>query len=110
MVNASTVRRCSQPPGRRGRGGVARVPTIGPQSPACGESTDAAGAIALRRLLRLELARFQVGTASPPWAGRVNWKLAPSEPVAAAQARPPWASMIERQIDSPMPIPPGLVV
>ena len=52
----------------------------------------------------------QVATPSLLWAGRVNWKLAPRGTVAAAHTRPPWASMIERQIDSPMPIPPGLVV
>jgi hypothetical protein len=27
-----------------------------------------------------------------------------------AQIRPPWASMIEREIDSPMPMPSGFVV
>src|SRR3981081_4366411 len=30
--------------------------------------------------------------------------------VAVAHSRPPWASMIERQIESPIPMPPDLVV
>ena len=42
--------------------------------------------------------------------GRVNWKVAPWGTFAVAHTRPPCASMIERQIDSPMPMPLGLVV
>jgi hypothetical protein len=97
--------------GLRGRGAVVPLPAIRSQKPAYGESTDAARTIAFpRRLLRPELMGRQVATPSLLWAGRVNWKLAPRGTVAAAHTRPPWASMIERQIDSPIPIPPGLVV
>src|SRR5216684_4075630 len=42
--------------------------------------------------------------------GRLNRKVAPWGMFAVAHIRPPCASMIERQIDSPMPMPPGLVV
>src|SRR5262249_56739870 len=42
--------------------------------------------------------------------GSVNWNVAPCLGFGVAQSRPPWPSMIERLIDSPMPIPPGLVV
>ena len=44
------------------------------------------------------------------WAGTVNWKTAPRGSFALAHNRPSCASMIERQIDSPIPIPVGLVV
>ena len=37
-------------------------------------------------------------------------ELAPWGTFAVAHSRPPCASMIERQIESPMPIPPDLVV
>src|SRR5436309_1284475 len=43
-------------------------------------------------------------------AGRVKRKRAPRGAFAAAEIRPPWASTIERQIASPMPMPPDLVV
>src|ERR1700692_1084465 len=36
--------------------------------------------------------------------------MAPWGMVAVAHSRPPWASMIERQIESPIPMPPDLVV
>ena len=42
--------------------------------------------------------------------GRANWKTAPRGVLALAQSCPPCASMIERQIGSPIPIPAGLVV
>src|SRR5262249_62159221 len=42
--------------------------------------------------------------------GSENWTIAPCGSLGAAQSRPPCASMIERLIDSPMPMPPGLVV
>src|SRR6266568_759269 len=45
-----------------------------------------------------------------PGPGRLNRKVAPWGTFAVAHIRPPCASMIERQIDSPMPMPPGLVV
>src|SRR5260370_5411005 len=48
--------------------------------------------------------------ASPTAAGRVNWKTAPFGRFGDAQSRPPCASMIERQIDNPIPMPCGLVV
>jgi choline dehydrogenase-like flavoprotein len=44
------------------------------------------------------------------WAGRLNSKIAPRGTFAFAHSRPPCASMIERQIASPMPMPPDLVV
>ena len=43
-------------------------------------------------------------------AGSVNLKIVPSGTLAAAHNRPPCASMIERQIDTPMSKRPGLVV
>jgi hypothetical protein len=42
--------------------------------------------------------------------GRTIRKIAPTESPGDAQMRPPWAVMIEREIDNPMPIPPPLVV
>jgi hypothetical protein len=45
-----------------------------------------------------------------PGAGSVNWKTAPHGSFALAHSRPSWASMIERQIESPSPRPLGLVV
>src|SRR6202795_140375 len=44
------------------------------------------------------------------WRGRLNRKTAPWGTFAVAHIRPPCASMIERQIDSPMPLPLDLVV
>ena len=43
-------------------------------------------------------------------AGNVNWKTAPRGRFALAHNRPPCASMIERQMDSPIPKPVDLVV
>jgi hypothetical protein len=42
--------------------------------------------------------------------GRAKWKVAPRSALAVAQNLPPCASMIERLIESPMPMPPGFVV
>ena len=42
-------------------------------------------------------------------AGKVMWRVAPWGAFAVAQICPPCASTIERQIDSPMPMPLGLV-
>ncbi len=42
--------------------------------------------------------------------GRVNCTVAPGPAVREAHIRPPCASTIDRQIESPMPMPPGLVV
>jgi hypothetical protein len=42
--------------------------------------------------------------------GKVNWNTAPRGSFASAHSRPPWASMIDRQIDSPIPVPPVFVV
>ena len=36
--------------------------------------------------------------------------MAPGPALAEAQIRPPWASMMERQIERPMPMPFALVV
>ena len=35
----------------------------------------------------------------------VNWKIAPPDGYGVYQIRPPWASMIVRQMASPIPIP-----
>ena len=43
-------------------------------------------------------------------AGRLKWNEAPRSGFVLAQSRPSWASMIERQIANPMPMPCGLVV
>jgi hypothetical protein len=40
----------------------------------------------------------------------VKWNVAPAFALRVAHIRPPWASMIEREIDSPIPMPSGLVV
>src|ERR1700686_614302 len=42
--------------------------------------------------------------------GSVNWKVAPRSELAAAHRRPPWDSIMDRLIDSPMPVPWDLVV
>ncbi|BCG94114.1 hypothetical protein MesoLj131a_29780 [Mesorhizobium sp. 131-2-1] len=42
--------------------------------------------------------------------GKVNWNMAPVGAFVSAHNRAPWASMIERQMDSPMPVPLGFVV
>jgi hypothetical protein len=42
--------------------------------------------------------------------GTVNWNVAPDPAFEVAHRRPPRASLIERLIDSPMPIPSVLVV
>jgi len=48
---------------------------------------------------------------TPPISmARVNWKVAPRPALAVAHSRPPCDSMMERLIDSPMPVPSGLVV
>src|SRR5712671_1244235 len=49
---------------------------------------------------------------APAWAraGRTNWNVAPGPALREAHRRPRCASTIDRLIESPMPIPPGLVV
>src|SRR5215831_11730854 len=42
--------------------------------------------------------------------GRVKLNAAPCSPFDVAHICPPWPSTIDRQIDSPMPMPPGFVV
>ena|SRR5213593_3607511 len=42
--------------------------------------------------------------------GSVNAKVAPDPLFGSAHIRPPWASMIDRLIASPMPMPFGFVV
>jgi putative transposase len=42
--------------------------------------------------------------------GKVNWKVTPCPAFAEARNRPPCASMIDRLIDNPTPIPSALVV
>ena len=48
--------------------------------------------------------------ASSHSGGRVNWNMAPRGSFAVAHNRPPCASMMERQMVRPMPMPLGLVV
>jgi hypothetical protein len=43
-------------------------------------------------------------------AGSAKWKVAPYPAFGVAHSRPPCASTMERQIDSPIPIPSGFVV
>ena len=43
-------------------------------------------------------------------SGTVKENVAPPPPFCTAQTRPPCASMMERQIDRPTPVPLGLVV
>jgi hypothetical protein len=58
----------------------------------------------------------RVGDVSPfasfrsAFAGRSNSKVAPRSGLRVARRRPPWFSIIERTIASPIPIPCGLVV
>ena len=49
-------------------------------------------------------------TQSSTPAGKVNWNIAPRGRLASAHKRPPWASMMDRQIESPIPIPLVFVV
>lgn len=42
--------------------------------------------------------------------GRVNWKVVPRSELAVADRRPPCDSMIDRLIESPIPVPCVLVV
>jgi hypothetical protein len=42
--------------------------------------------------------------------GRTIWKIEPCGIAADAHRRPPWASMMDRQMESPIPIPRDLVV
>jgi hypothetical protein len=51
----------------------------------------------------------QVHELSPAF-GKVNRNTAPRGAFASAHSRPPWASMIDRQIDSPIPTPLDFVV
>src|ERR1700687_6481248 len=46
----------------------------------------------------------------PTLVGRVKQKLAPRGRLSAAHKRPPCDSRMERLMDSPMPVPSGLVV
>ena len=47
---------------------------------------------------------------SGPVTVTVKWKVAPPLGLPVAHRRPPWASTIERAIDSPMPMPSAFVV
>ena len=42
--------------------------------------------------------------------GKVNRNMTPPGWFASAHSRPPWASMMDRQIDSPIPVPLSFVV
>jgi len=48
--------------------------------------------------------------ASEVTAGSANWKTAPRGWFGMTQIRPPWATGIERLMDSPIPIPSDFVV
>ena len=54
--------------------------------------------------------RASAETYISPEVPRVNWNDAPPVGLFEAQMRPPVELMIERAMDSPMPIPSGLVV
>jgi len=41
--------------------------------------------------------------------GKLTWSVTPQGSLAVAQIRPSCASMIERQIESPIPMPVGFV-
>src|ERR1700675_3965884 len=51
-----------------------------------------------------------IGNALSAFTGRVNCNVAPWGTFAVAHNRPPWASMIERQTEGPIPMPLDLVV
>src|ERR1700686_2953155 len=51
-----------------------------------------------------------LGNAASAFTGRVNCNVAPWGTFAVAHSLPPWASMIERQTESPIPMPLDLVV
>jgi hypothetical protein len=53
---------------------------------------------------------LQRGAASSHSRGRVNWNMAPRGSFGATRSRPPCASMMERQMVRPIPMPLGLVV
>lgn len=43
-------------------------------------------------------------------SGSLKWNVAPVGEASSYQSSPPWALIIARQIESPTPIPSGLVV
>src|SRR5262249_30033205 len=53
---------------------------------------------------------FLVHASASALLGRVNWNSAPCGSAGEAHSRPPCASVMERQIVSPIPIPLALVV
>jgi hypothetical protein len=54
--------------------------------------------------------RESLGQENGVRVGRLNRKIAPHGTFGIVHMRPPCASIIERQIDSPIPMPPDLVV
>jgi hypothetical protein len=67
----------------------------------------ARGAARYRRFLpKVELTRTLVQW----WARSVKLKMAPRGWFASTHSRPPWASTMERQMESPMPTPLAFVV
>src|SRR5712671_33834 len=56
------------------------------------------------------LTSYRYRLITPVGAGIVNRNRAPCDTCPVAHSRPPWASMIERQMESPMPMPFGFVV
>src|SRR5215510_138157 len=54
--------------------------------------------------------RFVGHYSSLPRAGSVNLKVAPGPLLGSAQRLPPWASIIDRLMASPIPMPPDFVV
>src|SRR6516162_6286039 len=59
-----------------------------------------------RALAALGEVEFVLGTPT----GNSNWKIEPLDAPADAQIRPAWLSMIERQMESPIPVPRAFVV
>jgi hypothetical protein len=56
----------------------------------------------------VEIGFSQIAPQAAAWS--VNWNVAPGPTFCEAHSFPPCASMIERQIESPIPSPLGLVV
>src|SRR5207245_11800340 len=66
-------------------------------------------------LRRREVRHRETGHRKPPRAchratGSEKWNIEPYGAFGVAHIAPPCASTIERQIDNPMPLPPGFVV
>src|SRR5262249_29659986 len=59
---------------------------------------------------RCDCAGYKLGPRRPASAGKVNRKIVPWGRPGVAHNLPPWDSIIERQIERPIPMPSTLVV